>query len=34
MIRSLAYMPWKGAILKEIRKPYDAIALKNYEDAR
>ncbi|HZR38584.1 MAG TPA: FAD-dependent monooxygenase, partial [Ktedonobacteraceae bacterium] len=34
MIRSLAYMPWKGAFLKEIRKPYDAITLKNYENAK
>jgi hypothetical protein len=25
------YMPWKNAILKEIRRPYDAITLKNYE---
>lgn len=31
MIRSLSYMPWKNAILKEIRKPYDAITLKDYE---
>ncbi len=32
MIRTLPYLPWKNAILKEIRRPYDAIALKNYED--
>jgi hypothetical protein len=31
MIRMLPYMPWKVAILKEIRKPYDAITLKHYE---
>lgn len=31
MIRSLPYMPWKNIILKEIRRPYDAITLKNYE---
>ena len=31
MIRTLPYMPWKNAMLKEIRKPYDAITLKNYE---
>lgn len=31
VIRSLPYMPWKNAILKEIRRPYDAITLKNYE---
>ena len=31
MIRSLPYMPWKNAILKEIRRPYDAITLKDYE---
>lgn len=30
MIRTLPYMPWKNAILKEIRRPYDAITLKNY----
>jgi 2-polyprenyl-6-methoxyphenol hydroxylase-like FAD-dependent oxidoreductase len=31
MIRMLPYMPWKDAILKAIRKPYDAITLKHYE---
>ena len=31
VIRSLPYMPWKNAILKEIRRLYDAITLKNYE---
>lgn len=31
MIRMFPYMPWKNAILKGIRRPYDAITLKNYE---
>ncbi len=31
-IRLFPYMPWKNAILKAIRRPYDAITLKNYED--
>lgn len=30
-IRLFPYLPWQGLIMKAIRKPYDAIALKDYE---
>lgn len=33
-IRLFPYMPWKGLIMKAIRKPYDAISLKDYREHR